>query len=83
MTILFSNEFFFYPRRREARMQNLGQAETKLLYTLHWIILDAIEECADADKEKDAALVEKRGPFFYLFPLHCIQVSPRINSKKN
>ena len=25
---------------------NLGTAETKLLYTLHWVILDAADECS-------------------------------------
>ncbi|XP_055887561.1 protein unc-80 homolog isoform X2 [Biomphalaria glabrata] len=28
-----------------------GPSETKLLYTLHWIILDAASECEDADAE--------------------------------
>ncbi|KAG9510770.1 Protein unc-80-like protein, partial [Fragariocoptes setiger] len=29
----------------------LGSCETKLLYTLHWIIIDAAEECADSECE--------------------------------
>ncbi|XP_050101355.1 protein unc-80 homolog isoform X2 [Anopheles aquasalis] len=35
-------------------LQALGSAETKILYTLHWILLFASEECADAEHEKDA-----------------------------
>ncbi|XP_041761318.1 protein unc-80 homolog isoform X1 [Anopheles merus] len=34
-------------------LQALGSAETKILYTLHWILLFAAEECADADTDKD------------------------------
>ena len=36
--------FFFYPRKESSF--NLGTAETKLLYTLHWVILDAADECS-------------------------------------
>lgn len=31
--------------------KRFGSSETKLLYTLHWIILDAASECEDADSE--------------------------------
>ncbi|XP_049834730.1 protein unc-80 homolog isoform X4 [Schistocerca gregaria] len=55
--------------RKDTNLQNLGQAETKLLYTLHWIILDAAEECADADYEKG---VYHSSPFYYLFSIPCI-----------
>lgn len=30
---------------------NFSQTETKLLYTLHWILLDAASECEDAEIE--------------------------------
>ena len=35
---------FFYCRKESSF--NLGTAETKLLYTLHWVILDAADECS-------------------------------------
>jgi len=49
----------------------VGTAASKLLYTLHWTLLDAAEECADADRE---AGIAPREPFPYIFPLTCIQV---------
>ncbi|XP_076052747.1 protein unc-80 homolog [Oratosquilla oratoria] len=52
------------------RDNNLGPAEKKLLYTLHWILLDAAEECADADNEKGAT----QTPSYYLFSVTGIQV---------
>jgi len=52
---------------------NLGSAETKLLYTLHWILLDAADECAlqvaDLDGKIDSS------PYAYLFPVTAITVS--------
>ncbi|OQR73101.1 protein unc-80-like, partial [Tropilaelaps mercedesae] len=33
--------------RKEACLEKLGSAETKLLYTLHWIVLDACQECQE------------------------------------
>ncbi|KAK7065543.1 Protein unc-80 [Halocaridina rubra] len=50
---------------------NLGAAETKLLYTLHWIVLDAAEECADADHEKG---INKGTTMPYHFSVTTIQV---------
>lgn len=35
-------------------LQSLGTAETKLLYTLHWILLFAADECADDESEMAA-----------------------------
>ncbi|XP_066978451.1 protein unc-80 homolog isoform X1 [Macrobrachium rosenbergii] len=55
--------------RRDAA--NLGAAETKLLYTLHWIVLDAAEECADADHEKG---INKGTNMPYHFSVTTIQV---------
>jgi len=54
-------------------LQTLGQAETKLLYTLHWILLFAADECADADIET----TEKQQPRHthqYLFSIPTISV---------
>lgn len=34
-------------------MQPIGQVETKLLYTMQWIILYAADECADDDARGD------------------------------
>ncbi|XP_031838288.1 unc80, NALCN channel complex subunit isoform X6 [Nomia melanderi] len=42
--------------------QTLGALETTLLYILHWILLDAAEECAD--NEADTG-----NPFYYLFSI--------------
>jgi hypothetical protein len=51
-------------------LQNLGAAETKLLYTLHWILLFAADECADnEDGKKDL------NPYDYLFSIPTISVS--------
>ncbi|CAH8538635.1 unnamed protein product [Dicrocoelium dendriticum] len=39
-----------------------SQAETKLLYTLHWILLDAASECEDADLEVTQPKASITGP---------------------
>ncbi|XP_071534011.1 protein unc-80 homolog isoform X8 [Panulirus ornatus] len=57
--------------RRESTITNLGAAETKLLYTLHWIVLDAAEECADSDHEKGFT---KGASLPYYFSIATIQV---------
>ncbi|XP_045030143.1 protein unc-80 homolog isoform X4 [Daphnia magna] len=57
-------------RKETNNLQNVGTAASKLLYTLHWTLLDAAEECADADRE---AGIAPREPFPYIFPLTCIQ----------
>lgn len=53
-------------------MQTLATIETKLLYTLHWIILDASDECAEADYENG---VFYSNPFHYLFTIPAMTVS--------
>lgn len=60
---------------RDGNIQTLGAVEAKLLYTLHWIILDAAEECADADYEKG---IYHSSPFYYLFSVPTMTVSIRI-----
>ena len=40
-----------YNYRKES-IYNLGSAETKLLYTLHWILLDAMDECCLEEQER-------------------------------
>lgn len=60
-----------YFRCRKESSFNLGSAETKLLYTLHWILLDAADECALAmgnEGKLDST------PFAYLFPITSITV---------
>lgn len=52
--------------RVKDNMQSLGNVEIKLLYTLHWILLDASDECADADYESG---VFYSNPFQYLFSI--------------
>lgn len=59
-------------RIKDGSMQTLGAVETKLLYTLHWIILDAAEECAGPDYEKG---IIHTSPFYYLFSIPTITVS--------
>ncbi|KAG6441335.1 hypothetical protein O3G_MSEX001738 [Manduca sexta] len=52
--------------RVKDNMQSLGNVETKLLYTLHWILLDASDECADNDYENG---IYFSNPFHYLFSI--------------
>lgn len=52
-------------------LQTVSQTESKLLYILHWIILDAGEECADADSENG---IYQHSPFYYVFPISAIMV---------
>lgn len=61
-----------FNRIRDGNIQNLGAVETKLMYTLHWILLDAAEECADADYEKG---IIHSSPFYYLFSVPTITVT--------
>lgn len=49
-------------------LQTLGAAETKLLYTLHWILLLAAEECADEDMENHKRPNDKRQPYLFSIP---------------
>ncbi|KXJ74140.1 hypothetical protein RP20_CCG014272 [Aedes albopictus] len=44
-------------------LQPLGAAETKILYTLHWILLFAAEECADDDLEANKEVKAKQSYF--------------------
>ncbi|XP_047520925.1 protein unc-80 homolog isoform X3 [Pieris napi] len=55
--------------RVKDNMQSLGNVETKLLYTLHWILLDASDECADNDYENGKFF---SNPFHYLFSIPAI-----------
>lgn len=61
-----------FNKMKDGNIQSLGAVETKLLYTLHWIILDAAEECADADYEKG---IFHSSPFYYLFSIPTMTVS--------
>lgn len=50
-------------------LQAIGTAETKLLYTLHWILLFAADECADeeieaASRPRDKAAAQRRKHLF-------------------
>ncbi|XP_037051116.1 protein unc-80 homolog isoform X4 [Bradysia coprophila] len=49
-------------------LQTLGAAETKLLYTLHWILLFAAEECADEDMDNIKRNNDKRAPYLFSIP---------------
>ncbi|GFR68362.1 Unc-80-like protein, partial [Elysia marginata] len=50
-----------------------SSSETKLLYTLHWIILDAASECEDADAES-MALSGAKGSSSHMHSLSTIQL---------
>ncbi|XP_063893793.1 protein unc-80 homolog [Helicoverpa armigera] len=52
--------------RVKDNMQSLGNVETKLLYTLHWILLDASDECIESDYENG---IYYSNPFHYLFSI--------------
>ncbi|XP_065199931.1 protein unc-80 homolog isoform X3 [Planococcus citri] len=60
---------FLQYRKDVMDLQTVSQTESKLLYILHWIILDAAEECADADFENG---VNQHLPYYYLFPITSI-----------
>lgn len=50
--------------------------ETTLLYILHWILLDAAEECAETDADPG-------NPFYYLFSIPTMSVSDLHWTKEN
>lgn len=50
--------------------------ETTLLYILHWILLDAAEECAETDADPG-------NPFYYLFSIPTMSVSDLHRTKEN
>lgn len=66
-----------FNRMKDGNIQSLGAVETKLLYTMHWIILDAAEECADADFENG---IYHSSPLYYLFSVPTITVCKRKES---
>ncbi|CAH2006084.1 unnamed protein product [Acanthoscelides obtectus] len=67
--VMHSVSSVLHNRLKDGNLQTLGAVETKLLYTLHWIILDAGEECSDEDFEKG---VFHPSPFYYIFPISSI-----------
>ncbi|XP_058813943.1 protein unc-80 homolog isoform X3 [Topomyia yanbarensis] len=52
-------------------LQALGAAETKILYTLHWILLFAAEECADDELEANKEIKKQQN---YLFSIPTISL---------
>lgn len=69
--VMHSVSSLLFNRMKDGNIQSLGAVETKLMYTLHWILLDAAEECADADYEKG---IIHSSPFYYLFSVPTITV---------
>ncbi|XP_015837451.1 protein unc-80 homolog isoform X11 [Tribolium castaneum] len=67
--VMHSTASLLFTRMKDGNIQSLGAVETKLMYTLHWIILDAAEECADSDYEKG---IFHSSPFYYLFSIPTI-----------
>lgn len=61
-----------YLRMKDGNLQMMGAMESKVLYTLHWILLDAAEECSDADYEKG---IYHTSPFYYLFSIPTMTVN--------
>uniref|UniRef100_A0A3Q0KT99 UNC80 domain-containing protein n=1 Tax=Schistosoma mansoni TaxID=6183 RepID=A0A3Q0KT99_SCHMA len=55
---------------------NFSQTETKLLYTLHWILLDAASECEDAELEASnhPASIPKHSTDRYVHDLASLQL---------
>ncbi|XP_060527222.1 protein unc-80 homolog isoform X3 [Cylas formicarius] len=64
--VMHSVQSVLYNRMKDGNIQTLGAVETKVLYTLHWILLDAADECADADYEKG---IFPNSQFHYLFSI--------------
>ena len=68
-----SNLFLtFSLNSRKESSFNLGTAEQKLLYTLHWILSDAADECSLQAEEEGKLDIST---FAYLFPLSAITVT--------
>ncbi|XP_064455968.1 protein unc-80 homolog isoform X2 [Ornithodoros turicata] len=59
--------------RKESCLEKLGAAETKLLYTLHWSLLDATEECTESDGKGNTPSFNSPG-VKGIFPITVIQV---------
>ncbi|PIK46541.1 hypothetical protein BSL78_16605 [Apostichopus japonicus] len=62
-------------RAKLGHADKLGVAETKILHTLHWALLDAPEECMQNEEEKKGVCqlhVDHEGEFIY--PLTTIQL---------
>ncbi|KAK9884494.1 hypothetical protein WA026_007335 [Henosepilachna vigintioctopunctata] len=64
--VMHSVASLLHGRIKDGNIQGLGSVETTLMYTLHWIILDAAEECADSDYENG---IYHPSPFYYLFSI--------------
>ncbi|XP_044757175.1 protein unc-80 homolog [Coccinella septempunctata] len=67
--VMHSVASLLHGRIKDGNIQGLGTSETTLMYTLHWIILDAAEECADSDYDKG---IINPSPFYYLFSIPTI-----------
>ena len=73
-----SNLFItFSLNSRKESSFNLGTAEQKLLYTLHWILSDAADECSLQAEEEGKLDIST---FAYLFPLSAITVTLNQNN---
>lgn len=69
-------------------MQAIGPVETKLLYTMQWILLYAAEECADDEGGDELGLAEAAEPKLpkamdqYLFSVPTITVSLKLELQR-
>ncbi|KAK7491630.1 hypothetical protein BaRGS_00017083 [Batillaria attramentaria] len=59
---------------KQTGSEKFGICETKLLYTLHWIILDAASECADADAERLSSPNQRLPSSHYMHSLSAVQL---------
>ncbi len=59
-------------RRQHDPLARFDNNQTKMLYTLHWIILDAASECEDNENETNSAT--GRSLYSYMYSLEVIQL---------
>ena len=73
-------------RKENGETGKYSSLETKLLYTLHWVILDAASECYDADPSGDPSYLHSLDTIqlfiFLLIPLLSTIKRPEIESLK-
>lgn len=69
-----SNTFHLFQNSSVKDSQALSATETKLLYTLHWILLFASAECADEEAEAKKSLSKDPDRFLFSIPTISVRV---------
>lgn len=59
-------------RERNLEEGKMSQSLIKMLYILHWMILDSASECMDSEGKGDGANDDTLNQ--YMFPLNCVQL---------